>query len=81
METELETQPKKPGRRPTGKKRPHIINCLVNLDEDEYIARESYFLGLSKSQLLLRRACRNRWKTRLQELRELQSSVTGSFRK
>lgn len=62
----------KPGRKPTGRKRPFTIACLVNADEDEFISREAFDLGISKSQYLLSGRLVPDWRETLNYLRDKQ---------
>lgn len=70
----------KPGSRPKKEGRSLQIHVMVNVDEDEYVARRSFELGLSKSEFMRREVPKN-FKQELERLRREQKSVSQVFRK
>lgn len=65
----------KPGRKPTGLKRPHIVQVALTADENEFVARWCYEHGISAATLGRMKLLRNGWKTDLNRLRLEQNGM------
>ena len=64
-----------PARKLLGLVRPHALTINLAADEDEYIARKSYALGLSKNKFVLDHTLIAGWKDQLPELRKRQRGL------